>query len=180
VPVRIRVERGPHEGVARSEVLRRAEVMLSFFQLETTELSIVLTDDQQIQKLNRQYRQVDRPTDVLAFAMREGRFKRFAGDLLGDVVVSVPRARAQARQRKVRLLDEITMLVAHGILHLLGWDHDTKAKDKRMRAATARLCGLAETPPPAPEHRRSRLKGKRIVALNPALRTRPGARRRGL
>jgi probable rRNA maturation factor len=112
-------------------------------QLGKSELSIVLTGDDQIQKLNKLYRAKDRPTDVLAFAMREGPFKGVAGDLLGDVVVSVPRARHQAGERGVPIMAEITMLVAHGILHLIGWDHDTPAKDRRMRRETDRLCAAA-------------------------------------
>jgi probable rRNA maturation factor len=150
VPVRLRIENGPYPGVSRAEVLRRARAMFEFLQLGNSELSIVLTNDDQIQKLNHVYRGMDRPTDVLAFAMREGRFKAFAGDLLGDVVVSVPRARRQAAERSVPPMTEITMLVAHGILHLIGWDHDTPAKDRRMRAETDRLCGRAVATPLRP------------------------------
>jgi probable rRNA maturation factor len=156
LPVRLRLEKGPHAGVARAELLRRAQAMLAFLQLEKTELSIVLTDDLQIQKLNKDYRGKDRPTDVLAFAMREGDFARLAGDLLGDVIVSVPTARKQALRRKWPALDEVTMLVAHGLLHLLGWDHDTAAKDARMRAETDRLCAAAAAPRAAPPARASR------------------------
>jgi probable rRNA maturation factor len=150
VPVRLRIENGPYTGVSRAEVLRRARAMFESLQLENSELSIVLTNDDQIQKLNNVYRGMDRPTDVLAFAMREGRFKAFAGDLLGDVVVSVPRARRQAAERSVPLMTEITMLVAHGILHLIGWDHDTPAKDRAMRAETDRVCARAVATPPRP------------------------------
>jgi probable rRNA maturation factor len=140
VPVRLRIEDGPYRGVPRAEVLRRARFMLESLQLGNSELSIVLTGDDQIQKLNKLYRDMDRPTDVLAFAMREGRFKDIASALLGDVVVSVPRARHQAGERSVPVMTEITMLIAHGILHLIGWDHDTPAKDRRMRTRTDRLC----------------------------------------
>jgi probable rRNA maturation factor len=131
--------------------------------LGQSELSIVLTDDNQIRLLNKNYRNTDRPTDVLAFAMREGpgprarlrsssnrpKKRRAAfdeGDLLGDVIVSIPTARAQAARRKRDLLSELTMLIAHGTLHLLGWDHDTHAKERLMRAETARLCSRAVTP----------------------------------
>jgi probable rRNA maturation factor len=139
----LRVERGPHAGIARAEIARRAGAMLRAVQMPDSELSIVLTDDNQIKKLNRDYRGKDRPTDVLAFSMREGDFARLAGDLLGDVIVSVPYARKQALSRKRTILDEVTMLLAHGLLHLLGWDHDTAAKDKKMRAETERLCAAA-------------------------------------
>ena len=141
--VRLVVERGPHRGIQRPEILRRARAIAAAAQCEQFEISIVLTDDDQIQNLNRMYRGKDRPTDVLAFAMREGDFSSVAGELLGDVVVSVPTARRQALQQRRPLLDEVTMLLAHGILHLLGWDHDTAARDRRMRAETDRLCAAA-------------------------------------
>jgi probable rRNA maturation factor len=137
------VERGPHAGVARGEILRRIHAMIDALQLKKVEVSIVLTDDDRIHELNKIYRHKDRPTDVLAFAMREGDFAALAGDVLGDVIVSVPTARKQAHERAVGVLDEVTMLVAHGLLHLLGWDHDTPAKDRRMRAETDRLCRAA-------------------------------------
>lgn len=82
--------------------------------------------------------------------MREGDFARLHASLpdalLGDVIVSVPTARKQANEQRKELLDELTMLIAHGLLHLLGWDHDTPAKDKRMRAETQRLCEAAGAP----------------------------------
>lgn len=118
--------------------------MLRLLQLEKAELSILLTGDRQIHKLNRIYRDKDRPTDVLAFAMREGEFADVAGGLLGDVIISIPTASRQAKARGAATLDEVTMLLAHGLLHLLGWDHDTKKKDAAMRAETNRLCAAAE------------------------------------
>ncbi len=143
MPIRLRVEHGPHPGLPRAEVLRRARAMFAALQLGKSELSIVLTNDEQIQQLNRIYRKVDRPTDVLAFAMHEGEAADLQAHLLGDVIVSVDTARTQAVRAKRRVLSEATMLIAHGILHLLGWDHETKAKDRRMRIETARLCRAA-------------------------------------
>ncbi|HEY8080439.1 MAG TPA: rRNA maturation RNase YbeY, partial [Labilithrix sp.] len=123
--ITLTVERGPHRGVRRPEILRRIRAMIRLLQLSKMDVSFVLTDDKRIHQLNKIYRHKDRPTDVLAFAMREGRFGELAGDVLGDVIVSVPTARRQADERKAALLDEVTMLLAHGLLHLLGWDHDT-------------------------------------------------------
>jgi probable rRNA maturation factor len=129
--------------VSRAEIVRRAKRMMGALQLTKEEVSILLTGDLQIKNLNKVYRHKDKPTDVLAFALREGPHGAMAGDLLGDVIVSVPTAARQANANHRPLIDEITMLVAHGILHLLGWDHDTDAKDRRMRAETARLCRAA-------------------------------------
>jgi probable rRNA maturation factor len=144
VPVRIVVEAGPHEGVSRAALMRRARAMLRALQLPNAELSILVTGDDQIRKLNQVYRRKNRPTDVLAFALREGEHSEKAGVLLGDVVVSVPTARRQARASGHDVTSELTMLLAHGLLHLLGWDHDTPARDRRMRDETQRLCEAAE------------------------------------
>ena len=163
MPVRLVIERGPYEGIARDEIARRARAMLALLQLKQSELSILLTDDDQIHELNRDYRSKDRPTDVLAFAMREGEFGALAGGLLGDVIVSIPTARRQAAARGATVLDEVTMLVAHGLLHLLGWDHETPAKDRAMRAETARLCAAAELPAT-----RARRAPRRRRALGPS------------
>lgn len=146
--IALSIEQGPHAGLTRPEILRRLRAMIKLLQLDKAEVSFVLTDDERIHQLNKTYRGKDRPTDVLAFAMHEGEFGELAGHLLGDVIVSVPTARKQARAQRVDVLEEVTMLLAHGLLHLLGWDHDTDAKDRRMRAETSRLCAAAQRPSP--------------------------------
>jgi probable rRNA maturation factor len=93
------------------------------------ELSLRLTDDQEIQTLNAQYRQKNHPTDVLAFASLEVNYPKLATQCaemplyLGDIVISVETANNQAQQQKHSLKTELTWLAAHGLLHLLGWDH---------------------------------------------------------
>jgi probable rRNA maturation factor len=145
----LKVERGPYAGLPRAEVRRRIGEMIELLQLQNSEVSFVLTDDKRVHQLNKIYRNIDRTTDVLAFALQEGEFRELAGAALGDVIVSVPTARKQALERGAALIDEVTMLLAHGLLHLLGWDHDTPAKDRRMRAETDRLCaGLRPRPVP--------------------------------
>jgi probable rRNA maturation factor len=144
--VRLRVEHGPHKGLATREVRRRAGALAEALSLGEAELSIVLTNDDAIHALNRDYRQKDRPTDVLAFAMREGELGDIGLDLLGDVIISVDTARRQAAKAGHDVLAEVTMLLTHGVLHLLGWDHETAAKDRAMRAETARLVGLVSAP----------------------------------
>jgi probable rRNA maturation factor len=135
--------------------------MLTFLQIEQSELSILLTGDNQIHILNRQYRKKDRPTDVLAFAMREGSHSEFAGEILGDVVISLETAARQAKEHDRAPLEEVTFLLAHGLLHLLGWDHDTEAKDKAMRRETERLCRAAVAPvAPAAARPRNRKGGQ--------------------
>jgi probable rRNA maturation factor len=164
--VRLIVDGGPHAGVSRIDVARRARAMLAAVQMEKSELSVVLTDDDQIAKLNRIYRNKTGPTDVLAFAQREGE-PGGRGDLLGDVVVSVQTARRQADGRGWDLVSELTMLMAHGLLHLLGWDHQTAAEDRRMRRETERLCEAANAAVSARGRGTvRRVKGKTVAPRN--------------
>ncbi|MGZ3477058.1 MAG: rRNA maturation RNase YbeY [Polyangiales bacterium] len=128
-------------------IKKRVESMLTSLQMQKSEVSILVTDDEEIRILNREYRDTDKPTDVLSFAMQEGEGARFAGDVLGDIVLSAETAARQAREAKRPLLDEATMLLAHGLLHLLGWDHATPAEDRKMRAKTDTLCIAAGAPP---------------------------------
>lgn len=93
------------------------------------EIGLRLTNDAQIQELNAQYRQKNQPTDVLAFASLEADFPQTEEMLasqplyLGDIVVSIDTAQRQAQQQEHDLTTELAWLTAHGLLHLLGWDH---------------------------------------------------------
>ena len=121
-------------------VKRRAERMLSALGRARAELSIVLTDDRQIEVLNRTHRRKAKPTDVLAFPMDpDGAGPSGKMQLLGDVVISLDTAARQARARRRPLMDEVTHLLAHGILHLAGFDHRTDAEERRMNEATRAL-----------------------------------------
>ncbi len=144
MPFQLRIVRGPHAGVDRRDLRLRIEAMMRARNLDTEEVSFLLTDDKQIHKLNREYRGFDKPTDVLAFALSEGEPMPNSEGLLGDVIVSVETARRQARTAKRPLVDELAMLLAHGLLHLLGYDHRTAKEDRVMRAETTRLTDLAD------------------------------------
>jgi len=90
------------------------------------EVSIVLTDNEYIRELNLKYRSVDRATDVLAFPMDE--------EILGDIVISVEKAKEQALVYRKSLKNEVGRLVIHGILHLIGYDDSSRASLKKMHA----------------------------------------------
>lgn len=147
MPVTIRRRRGLPKSLSSATIRRRLEAMLAHLQMSKAEVSVLLTDDKEIRILNRDYRGTDKATDVLSFSMLEGEGARFAGDVLGDIVLSITTASRQAREAKRPLLDEATMLVAHGLLHLLGWDHRTATEDRKMRARTDDLCVAAGAPP---------------------------------
>lgn len=107
-------------------------------QPETTQLSVTFVDDARIRELNREFRGKDRPTDVLSFPLLDGdapEFQSVAGmpRMLGDIVVSVETARRQAAEYGHSLERELGFLLVHGLLHLLGEDHQTPEQDLRMR-----------------------------------------------
>jgi len=102
------------------------------------ELTILITGDEQIQELNRRYRGVDAPTDVLSFGV-VGDEEAFvtppeASAYLGDIVVSYPRALEQAHEYGHSVEEEMDLLAVHGLLHLLGYDHETEAGRRAMWA----------------------------------------------
>ncbi|GAB4341196.1 MAG: rRNA maturation RNase YbeY [Cyanophyceae cyanobacterium] len=98
--------------------------------------SLILVDDAEIHQFNQQYRQIDRPTDVLAFALLDGGLPPFLDPdeplELGDVVISLETADRQARDRGHPLDLEVAWLATHGLLHLAGWDHPDDAQLQRM------------------------------------------------
>lgn len=103
-----------------------------------TEVSLLLVDDDQMRRLNLEYREVDQTTDVLSFPMEESVDDRVPDDpsgglLLGDIVVSLPAAERQAADFGHSLRRELAFLVVHGMLHLLGYDHCTEQDRQVMR-----------------------------------------------
>jgi probable rRNA maturation factor len=111
------------------------------------ELSLVITDDDGIQALNRDFLENDAPTDVLAFSAQDddGPFVAApeAGGYLGDVIISYPRAEAQAQEHGQSPGQELDLLAAHGILHLLGYDHaDDEEKEVMWAKQDAILAAL--------------------------------------
>ena len=113
----IRIGRAFLRGVVRETLKREAR---------GGEVSIVLTDNEYIRELNRKYRSVDRATDVLAFPMDE--------EILGDIVISVEKAKQQAPIYGESIENEVARLVIHGVLHLLGYDDSNREKSKTMHA----------------------------------------------
>ena len=104
------------------------------------ELSLVFVNDREIERLNRKWRGLDKPTDVLAFAQREGEFADPDDPMLGDIVISVETAGRQAEEMGHSLEEEIDILIIHGLLHLLGYEHTRGGKSaKKMRAKEKEL-----------------------------------------
>ena len=120
------------------------EYGLSQYHKETAEVSIILVDDEYIRSLNAEYRGLNQPTDVLSFAIQEDQpgtpvlqinpENQFP-ELLGDIFISVQRAVEQAENYHHSLEREISYLAVHGLLHLLGFDHQSPDDTTRMRTA---------------------------------------------
>jgi probable rRNA maturation factor len=111
---------------------------------QAADLSIVISDDELIQTLNNEYRKVDKPTDVLSFPSDETN-PESGIRYLGDIIISLPRATAQAAEANHPVAEELSMLAIHGVLHLLGYDHQTDAEKKSMwdkQAELLRLMGI--------------------------------------
>jgi probable rRNA maturation factor len=163
--------------------------MLDELGLGERELSVLLTDDAFIRGLNQEHRGKDRPTDVLAFPLdedvdggkpagplpeKQGKKhvprartaqRQPADPMLGDVIISLDTAARQARERRHSLMDEVCFLLAHGLLHLVGYDHETDEQEREMDAQTKLLVRSAhplgpKEPAGTPEIRR---RARRIV-----------------
>jgi probable rRNA maturation factor len=122
------------------QVLKAEGVTLSY------EVSLVFTDSETVRQLNRDYRGVDEPTDVLAFSMlpQKGTDSSFALPpdgltRLGEVIISYPQAAEQAEEQGHSPERELALLVIHGILHLLGYDHEEPEEESKMRKREGEL-----------------------------------------
>lgn len=119
-------------------------------ELPPVECAVRLVDDATIQELNRDFRQLDRATDVLSFPLWEPDEEWILDEgethvLLGDLVISTPQARRQAKEYGHSFRRELSFLAVHGLLHLLGYDHQTPAEEQRMFRRQEEIlerCGL--------------------------------------
>ena len=110
---------------------------------DDVEVSLLLTDDTRIHEFNRQYRNIDRPTDVLSFSqVEEGTPPCEASGPLGDIVISVETASRQAEARDKAAEDEMDLLAGHGLLHLLGYDDETLEGADQMREKVEVVLGV--------------------------------------
>ncbi len=109
--------------------------ILQYLHIDNVAITLVLTGDEAIASINSNYRKKKGPTDVLSFAYREAPTPMADGlpEYLGDVIISLETAQKQAQEYNVPLHDEILRLIVHGMLHLLGYDHEQYYKKKQMQ-----------------------------------------------
>lgn len=133
---------------AATAVLRQHEVTCE------TSLTIVITDDESITALNKKYRDIHQPTDILSFPAEKLPAEIEEASYLGDLVIAYPYAAAQAEREGHDLSDSLGLLVVHGTLHLLGYEHDTEQNRLQMWAAQDKALealGISQTIVPALE-----------------------------
>ena len=117
----------------RTSIEQAAEAALAF-EHRTGDLTILVDTPERIQTLNRDFRHVDRVTDVLTFPAWEGEISLAADGYLGDIMICLERAEEQANEYGHSLERELSFLAVHGVLHLLGYDHMTEADETVMRS----------------------------------------------
>lgn len=104
------------------------------------ELSIVIVDDSEMTQINLEHRQINRTTDVLSFPMLEGEFGEIYPEMIGDVVISAETAESISRETTLTFEAVVDLLLVHGILHLLGYDHEeSEQRAREMRGKTMEL-----------------------------------------
>jgi len=116
------------------KIRRAAQRILTELGFLEAELSLLFVNDLQIQALNRRYLQRDKPTNVLAFPMRKGEFSTLHPHLLGDLVISVETAKRQSNRFGLDEMGMIILLMVHGVLHLMGYEHEGTIKEAREMA----------------------------------------------
>lgn len=137
----IEVQNEHEYDIAPEPLIAAAKVVLQQHQREEAELQIVLQDNAHVQQLNQQYRGVDAPTDVLSFPAEALPPEFGEPDYLGDLVLAVPYSREQAERLGQPFDDTLILLVVHGTLHLLGYDHDTAQNRATMWEQQAAALG---------------------------------------
>jgi probable rRNA maturation factor len=131
--------------ISKKKIRQTASVILDALDCPEAELSILIVDDQQIAQLNHQYLNREGSTNVIAFPMRRGPFSDIAPNLLGDVVISADTAEREAQRAGISTQDRFDQLLIHGILHLLGYDHEHSAADaSKMEGKAKALLQLLE------------------------------------
>jgi probable rRNA maturation factor len=120
-----------------------AKRILNALGFTDVELSVLIVDDPEMTRINREYRGIDSSTDVLSFPMREGEFGDVCTELLGDVVICAPVAMAMSDEHGCPFSLVLDLLLAHGILHLTGYDHEAGDNDaKAMNEKTVELLDM--------------------------------------
>jgi probable rRNA maturation factor len=115
-----------------NRIRRSMKKLLKELHCDDREIGLLLVDDNQIKKLNSAYLNRNNPTNVLSFAMTEGEFGNINPQILGDIVISVETASRDALISHLDLMEELEFLIIHGLLHLIGYNHENTSAEKAM------------------------------------------------
>jgi probable rRNA maturation factor len=141
--------------ISLKQIQQKAKVILNALDCPEAELSILIVDDPQIAVFNQQYLNRKGPTNVIAFPMRAGPYANITPQLLGDVLISVETADREGKRVGISMEERFTQLLVHGILHLLGYDHETSDEDaQEMEEKSNEILNIIDTN--ACRHRRKR------------------------
>ena len=134
----------PQVNIDSEDINKKIGVVMKNLGCLNQEVSILLTVDADIRKLNQQFRNIDQATDVLSFPQDVDEEPIAPGEIiLGDIAVSLDTAQVQAKEHGLTLEEEIILLLIHGILHLLGYDHEiSEQEEEKMRSKTRELFNL--------------------------------------
>jgi probable rRNA maturation factor len=123
-----------HRHLNRTKITKKTRQILSFLEQPKAELSILFVGDRKMIQFNKFYRGINKTTDVLSFEAQIPVQQRGINNVLGDIVINVPKAETQAKISGIDFYDEIYRLLIHGTLHLLGYDHEgSRYKALKMR-----------------------------------------------
>lgn len=152
--IEIEIEDPSSMQVDAADLRQAVAVTLAFAGWEEGAVTIVVSNDEYVRQLNQQYRQIDSPTDILSFATQDdpdldelpADIQDELGDYLGDLIIAYPFTATQALRYGNPLPNELRLLVVHGTLHLLGYDHDTDERQHEMwQAQGSVLRSLGDT-----------------------------------
>jgi len=132
--------------ISRTTVQQKTTDILNALDYHDAELSILIVDDPQIAILNKKYLRRNGPTNVIAFPMRTEQFSNINPELLGDVVISIETAEKEGKSIGISMEERFTQLLVHGILHLLGYDHEkSKQEADKMEKKSEEILKLIES-----------------------------------
>jgi probable rRNA maturation factor len=132
--------------ISMTTIQQKTADILNALDCDDAELSILIVDDSQIAILNKKYLHRNGPTNVIAFPMHTDRFSNINPELLGDVVISIETAEREGKRIGISMEERFTQLLVHGILHLLGYDHETSEQDAdKMEKKSEKILKLIES-----------------------------------
>ncbi|MFH0974417.1 MAG: rRNA maturation RNase YbeY [Spirochaetota bacterium] len=127
----------PYLDITEKRIKKTVAAICKKLKLKSAVITIILCDNKYIKKINKDYRKKNEPTDVISFSYREIPFPAVKSGLeeLGDIYISLEKASENAEKYEAAFADEITRLLIHGVLHLLGYDHERSDEDEKIMRA---------------------------------------------